>query len=228
MYATPRQARVAIGVIGCAVLLSAGVPAVVAASVTGKHPPKRVCHRGKAVAANDLARLYKRLQSDVLQLYGCANPAGRQVFLGTVDPDPDVNPGYVRYALAGRFAVLATGYIDNRSGRSGASVSLTDLRTRRFLRPTYGVAITNPYILKIVADSGPQAAWIEADFTGAGPIRVVAEDRHGVHLLDSRPDVVPSSLRLVKGIVRWRAGNEDRTATLVGAIRSALAAPSSH
>lgn len=136
-------------------------------SAAGERAPARVCHRGKAVAANRVARLYKRRYSGVLQLFGCANPAGRKVYLGNVDPDPELNAGYLLYRLAGRFAVLAGGGFDSQTGFGSAGTNIVDLRTRRNFRPNYSVPFADALITRIVADVGPQAAWIERGATGA-------------------------------------------------------------
>lgn len=119
--------------------------------------------------------------------------------------------------------MLAGGGFDSQTGFGSAGTNIVDLRTRRNFRPNYSVPFADAVITRIVADVGPQAAWIErgaAGATGAESIRVVAEDRRGVSVLDSGPQVVPSSLRLAHGLLQWCNGTETRRARLVGSIPS--------
>lgn len=219
----PRQCgRVPLAlIIGTVLVLSLAAAAAAEDEATVvKRSGPRVCHRGKAVYANRVARLYKRRYSGVLQLFGCANPAGREVYLGNVDPDPENNSGYLLYRLTDRFAVLAGGGYDTQTGIGSAGTDIVDLRTGRDLRPRYDVPFVDAAIQRIVADGRPQAAWIESGTTTAGPIRVVAQDQRGVRVLDSGPQVVPSSLRLAHGLLQWCNGTETRRARLVGSIRA--------
>ena len=180
------------------------------------------CARRHAVKRTSEARLFEATTPHGRELSGCAGATGKPVALAYLPTQTDVQ--YLFFALAGHFAAISQGVLDDKEPNGYATVTVFDLRTRARLL-VHDVPGQAGVADRVLLTKAGQAAWIEGD--NAAPLLVTPDGQHSaassVLVFDQRAlrvvgsglEIDASSLRLRGRVLSWTQAGIARSYTLI-------------